>query len=111
MRWVWRTGLDLREQERRWRYIREGRPNKYHGIAIHPRHLSFFETAVLGLHKQYNPLLDDREERISALQQVGGWGDGRVMMGWESRVTIMYSGICKPETRKLAPKGVGNCSS
>ena len=64
------TGLDLREAERRWRYVVEGRPTEYHGIAVHPRHLSFFETRVLGLHKSYDPALDDREERIAILKQV-----------------------------------------
>ena len=33
-------GLDLKEQERRWSYIRASRSNDYHGIAIHPKHLS-----------------------------------------------------------------------
>ncbi len=29
------TGLDLKEQERRWNYIKAGRANDYHGIAVH----------------------------------------------------------------------------
>ncbi|KIW94511.1 uncharacterized protein Z519_04487 [Cladophialophora bantiana CBS 173.52] len=32
------TGLDLREQEQSRHFMREGRPQDYHGIAIHPRH-------------------------------------------------------------------------
>jgi hypothetical protein len=32
------TGLDLREQERYWSFVRAGKPGDYHGIAIHPRH-------------------------------------------------------------------------
>ncbi|KAH0543037.1 hypothetical protein FGG08_002645 [Glutinoglossum americanum] len=34
------TGLDLKEQERRWQYIRSGREQDYHGVAVHPHHLS-----------------------------------------------------------------------
>src|SRR3954454_13480947 len=36
------TGLDLKEQERRFAYLREGREHEYHGIAVHPKHLSFW---------------------------------------------------------------------
>src|SRR5271170_1904786 len=52
------TGLDLREQERYWLHVREGREQYYHGIAIHPRHLSFFELYVLHRNCHYNPVLD-----------------------------------------------------
>jgi len=52
------TGLDLREQERYWLHVREGREQYYHGIAIHPRHLSFFERYVLHRNCHYNPVLD-----------------------------------------------------
>jgi Sugar (and other) transporter len=51
------TGLDLREQERRWQYIREGRENEYHGPAVNPKHLSLYEN-LTGKGKQYNPELD-----------------------------------------------------
>ena len=51
------TGLDLKEQERRWNYIRAGREQDYHGIAIHPRHLSLWER-FRGIHKNYNADLD-----------------------------------------------------
>ncbi|CCE28270.1 related to inorganic phosphate permease [Claviceps purpurea 20.1] len=51
------TGLDLKEQERRWRYIREGKAEEYHGIAVHPRHLSLWER-LRGLHKTYDPEAD-----------------------------------------------------
>lgn len=37
------TGLDLKEQERRWQYIRAGRESDYHGVAVHPKHLSWWE--------------------------------------------------------------------
>jgi len=51
------TGLDLKEQERRWGYIRDGRSEEYHGIAIHPQHLSLWER-LRGDGKHYNPELD-----------------------------------------------------
>ena len=56
------TGLDLKEQERRWKFIREGRENEYHGIAIHPKHLSLYERLILRKNKQYNPKLDYQQK-------------------------------------------------
>lgn len=67
------TGLDLREQDRYWAFVREGRAGDYHGIAVHPRHLSLFERVVLKRHRAYDPDLD-RQQRIKEL---------RVM--WEAR--------------------------
>lgn len=61
------TGLDLREQERYWLCVREGREQDYHGIAIHPRHLSLYETLVLRRHRYYNPELD-RQAKIEELR-------------------------------------------
>ena len=51
------TGLDLKEQERRWRYIREGKSEEYHGIAVHPKHLSLWER-LRGQGKHYDPSKD-----------------------------------------------------
>jgi hypothetical protein len=51
------TGLDLKEQERRFAYIQEGREHEYHGIAINPHHLSYWER-MRGVSKHYNPDLD-----------------------------------------------------
>ncbi|KAI1266863.1 hypothetical protein F5Y18DRAFT_380703 [Xylariaceae sp. FL1019] len=51
------TGLDLKEQERRWQYILAGKADEYHGIAIHPRHLSLWER-WMGVGKNYHPGLD-----------------------------------------------------
>jgi hypothetical protein len=78
--WIWlpdTTGLDLKEQERRWQYILSGRDNEYHGIAIHPQHLSLWER-WLGVGKSYHPDTDlkakirdikaDWEEKQAALQ-------------------------------------------
>lgn len=61
------TGLDLKEQERRWAFIRAGRESDYHGIAIHPKHLSFWEK-LRGVGKNYDPLLD-RDSRIQELRE------------------------------------------
>lgn len=36
------TGLDLKEQERYFSYVKAGRADEYHGIAVHPRHLSWW---------------------------------------------------------------------
>ncbi|KAL7419464.1 hypothetical protein Q5752_006302 [Cryptotrichosporon argae] len=74
------TGLDLREQDRYWAYVREGRAADYHGIAVHPRHLSYFERFVLRRHRAYDPELD-RQSRIKEL---------RVM--WEAQQQIKEQG-------------------
>lgn len=63
------TGLDLREQERYWQFVREGRPGDYHGIAVHPRHLSLFERVVLKRDRAYDPELD-RQQKIDELRQL-----------------------------------------
>jgi hypothetical protein len=51
------TGLDLKEQERRWAFIRAGKEHDYHGIAIHWKHMSWWER-FRGQHKGYNAALD-----------------------------------------------------
>ena len=63
------TGLDLREQERYWQFVRDGRPGDYHGIAVHPRHLSLFERMVLKRDRAYDPELD-RQQKIDELRQL-----------------------------------------
>lgn len=55
------TGLDLKEQERRWWYIRQGRENEYHGVAIHPQHLSLWER-FRGVGKNYDAELDYKQK-------------------------------------------------
>lgn len=55
------TGLDLKEQERRWAYIRAGREHEYHGIAIHWKHLSWWER-FRGQHKGYDAKLDYQQK-------------------------------------------------
>ncbi|KAF1986098.1 phosphate transporter HvPT2 [Aulographum hederae CBS 113979] len=63
------TGLDLKEQERRWAFIRVGREQDYHGIAIHPKHLSVWER-WRGVGKHYDAKLD-YAQRIEELR--GDW--------------------------------------
>ncbi|KAJ5614095.1 MFS general substrate transporter [Penicillium herquei] len=52
------TGLDLKEQERRWQYIRRGEEKEYHGPAVHPKHLSLYERLVLHLDRNYDAEMD-----------------------------------------------------
>ncbi|KAI5475472.1 MFS phosphate transporter, partial [Pseudohyphozyma bogoriensis] len=61
------TGLDLREQERYWACVRAGREQDYHGIAVHPRHLSWYEIHVLKRNKYYDPEAD-RLQKIDELR-------------------------------------------
>lgn len=63
------TGLDLKEQERRWTYIRAGREGDYHGIAVHPKHLSVWER-LRGVGKHYNAELD-YEQKVEEMR--GEW--------------------------------------
>ena len=55
------TGLDLKEQERRWQFIRAGRESDYHGVAVHPKHLSLWER-FRGVGKYYDAELDYRQK-------------------------------------------------
>lgn len=56
------TGLDLKEQERRWQFIRQGREEAYHGAAVHPKHLSWYERFVLRKGRYYNAELDYQQK-------------------------------------------------
>ena len=55
------TGLDLKEQERRWQYIRAKRESDYHGVAVHPKHLSLWER-IRGVGKHYDAELDYQQK-------------------------------------------------
>ena len=55
------TGLDLKEQERRWQFIRSGREQDYHGVAVHPKHLSLWER-FRGAGKYYDPEADYKQK-------------------------------------------------
>ncbi|KAL8292453.1 hypothetical protein RQP46_001065 [Phenoliferia psychrophenolica] len=61
------TGLDLREQERYWACVRAGHPGDYHGIAVHRRHLSWYEIHILHRDRNYNAELD-KEAKIDELR-------------------------------------------
>ncbi|SNX87348.1 related to inorganic phosphate transporter [Melanopsichium pennsylvanicum] len=61
------TGLDLREQERYWEYVVKGREHEYHGVAVHPRHLSLWERVVLKRHRYYDAELD-RQQKMAELE-------------------------------------------
>lgn len=60
------TGLDLKEQERRWAFIRAGQEDQYHGVAVHPKHLSLWERWT-GVGKHYNAELD-YQQRVEELR-------------------------------------------
>lgn len=55
------TGLDLKEQERWWQFIRSGCESDYHGVAVHPKHLSLWER-FRGVGKYYNAELDYQQK-------------------------------------------------
>jgi hypothetical protein len=61
------TGLDLKEQERRWAFIRAGREKDYHGVAVHPKHLSLWER-MWGLGKAYDAELDYKQ-RVEEMRE------------------------------------------
>ncbi|ORY27623.1 major facilitator superfamily domain-containing protein [Naematelia encephala] len=61
------TGLDLREQDRYWSFVRRGAAHEYHGIAVHPRHLSWWERYALKRHLAYDPELD-RKQKVQELR-------------------------------------------
>jgi len=61
------TGLDLKEQERRFHYLRQDREQDYHGIAVHPHHLSLWER-MRGAGKHYDPELD-YQSKIADLRE------------------------------------------
>lgn len=60
------TGLDLKEQERRWACIRAGREEDYHGVAVHPKHLSVWER-WRGVGKHYDAELD-YQQRVEEMR-------------------------------------------
>ena len=41
--------------------VHDGRPNEYHGVAIHPQHLSVWER-WMGVGKNYHPELDTKQK-------------------------------------------------
>ena len=61
------TGLDLRDKNAAGSASFRGREQDYHGVAIHPRHLSFYERVVLKRHRYYDAELD-RQQKMQELQ-------------------------------------------
>ena len=72
------TGLDLFEQERRWRCIRDGREHEYHGAAVHPKHLSLWER-LRGVGKYHDEDLD-KAEKVRELE--AEWNE---KMAWRAQ--------------------------
>ena len=69
------TGLDLKEQERRWAFIRSGREHDYHGVAINRKHLSNWEVYVRKIHKNYDAELD-YQQRVEEMRH--DWEQGQI---------------------------------
>ena len=69
-------GLDLREQERYRHFVREGRSQDYHGVAVHPWHLSWYERVVL---KRYLACVSelDLQARTNELQELYEMVEGK----------------------------------
>jgi hypothetical protein len=85
------TGLDLKEQERRWSYIRAGREEDYHGIAIHPKHLSLWEN-FRGIGKHYNADLDYQAKLHDMRGEWESWQDRKNMEKDAHDITDAYEG-------------------
>jgi MFS family permease len=71
------TGLDLAEGERRWRYLRAGRGDEYHGVAVHPQHLSLWERWK-GVGRLYDAEKDGRSKMAELVEEWREWEDGKV---------------------------------
>ncbi|KAK4240332.1 major facilitator superfamily domain-containing protein [Achaetomium macrosporum] len=117
------TGLDLKEQERRWTYIRAGRGAEYRGIAIHPKHLSLWER-ITGVGKNYDPELDIKQkiedlreewagkERLRRQNEACGEPLGPESVDdeeWTSQVTEYFRKTT--DAGLLMPSGSGSASS
>lgn len=62
------TSLTLEERSRYWKQVLNGTQEKYHGMAIHPDHLSWYEKVVLKRSDNYDPELDAMQ-RIADLRK------------------------------------------
>jgi hypothetical protein len=105
------TGLDLKEQERRWNYIRAGREHEYHGIAIHPRHLSLWER-FRGIHKNYNAELDYASKIEEMREEWNEWqqrkaeehakdGDEDDEDEWSEEVSTYFRRLASPNATPM----------
>jgi hypothetical protein len=94
------TGLDLKEQERRFHYIRQGREQDYHGIAVHPHHLSLWER-FRGAGKYYDPQLD-YQSKVADLRDE--WSE---KMSSEDDLTDIAGDDYPPEVHEYFVRTVG----
>lgn len=108
------TGLDLKEQERRWTYLRSGKGHEYHGIAVHPKHLSVWER-LWGIGKTYDPVKDeqakieDMRSEWEAAQVEGNANEkGQTTLNDEefSRDMHDYFTRCSPVIRSKVSPGI-----
>ncbi|KAL2756884.1 hypothetical protein ACRALDRAFT_2102073 [Sodiomyces alcalophilus JCM 7366] len=98
------TGLDLREQERRWDYIRRGKLGEYCGVAVHPAHLSLWER-MRGVGRAYDPdkdlraRIEDLRAEWQAEQEVRATEKesdrGRDMGDWSEEIHGYFRGLSK----------------
>jgi Sugar (and other) transporter len=79
------TGLDLKEQERRWQFIRAGREHEYHGVAVHPKHLSMWER-MRGVGKYYDQDLDYRQKIEDLRSEWEEWMAARAKEGGDDNL-------------------------
>ncbi|EGE82558.1 MFS phosphate transporter [Blastomyces dermatitidis ATCC 18188] len=79
------TGLDLKEQERRWHYLRSGRESEYHGPAVHPKHLSLWER-FRGAGKYYDADLDYKR-KVDEMR-----GDWEALMARRAAEELQFEG-------------------
>lgn len=61
-------GLNLAEQGRYWQAVEDGDPRDYHGVAIHPSHISLYERKVLGRSRNCDSK-KDHNDRVELLRQ------------------------------------------
>ena len=105
------TGLDLREQERYWECVVQGREQDYHGVAIHPRHLSFYERVVLKRHRYYDPELD-RQQKMRELEahfhssknEKGGDDEFPTDDLMEADLQLYFQSLADGQNKKLQPQ-------
>ena len=106
------TGLDLREQERRWKHIREGREHEYHGPAVNPKHLSMWER-ITGKGKFYDPLTD---YKMKVKEFRGDWESGMAdrvaektnMLDGDDVDDEIFSGAMHEYFQRTSPKLQGH---
>ncbi|KAI6785869.1 Inorganic phosphate transporter-like protein [Emericellopsis cladophorae] len=94
------TGLDLKEQERRWSYIVRGKSHEYHGVAVHPQHLSLWER-LRGQGKNYHAEKDWRA-KIDDMRKE--WEDVREAMGPKEHGNGDHTTSGMPDDGEFSPE-------